>query len=81
MGEQTAVDTPMWFFAAAGSGISINVGRTLALRASVFGDKTLRALHKVLRGASAASRLSCARCAAAVNAASGQNEARRCSAR
>ena len=56
MGEQTAVDTPMWFFAAAGSGISINVGRTLALRASVFGDKTLRALHKVLRGASAASR-------------------------
>lgn len=55
-GEQTTDATPMWFFPAGGSGISINVGKTLVLKASVLGEHALRLVHYALSGAVSASR-------------------------
>lgn len=47
--EHTSRSSPMWFFAAPGAGISINVGRTLVVREADYGAAVVRALHRSLR--------------------------------
>ena len=54
--EHTSASSPMWFFAAPGAGISINVGRTLTLQASLHGPALVAAVHHALRGGGKASR-------------------------
>jgi hypothetical protein len=47
-GEHVHARTSMWFFAVPGSGVSINVGRTLHIHAGTFGARSVERMHKFM---------------------------------
>ena len=47
-GEHVHMRTSMWFFAVPGSGVSLNVGRTLHIEGSRFGEHAVERMHKFM---------------------------------